>query len=98
MSNLESVLVRETQTALSEGDERREHPQRINRAVSLQALKSEVLHLLQGNEPIEEVVQRLERLFVGMPVSVRPERRPPRKPPSLARSLHYQRNVKKVVY
>jgi hypothetical protein len=98
LSNLESVLVREAQAELSAGDGQRRYPQVVNHAVALHALKSEVFELLVGAEPIERVVERLGRLFLGTPVSVRSGRRPPRKPPSLARSLQYQRNVKRVVY
>ena len=70
----------------------------MNRAVAYHALKDQLLELLYSELPIEAVVQKLQLMFVGAPVSVRPKRKPPRKKLSMFRSYHFQRRVRKIVF
>jgi hypothetical protein len=98
LSNIETVLTGPTTTALDEQSLGRERPQQLNHAVAFHALKDQVLALLYSDRPVEEVIQKLQRLFLGSPVSVRANRKIPRRNVSLNRSYHFQRRVKKVVY
>ena len=69
----------------------------VNRAVAFNALKNQAIALLTDTGlPIEEVLDRLTRLFLDSPVRQRPGRRVPRRPKSSYRSLRYQRYVKKL--
>jgi hypothetical protein len=61
-------------------------------------LKSQIVRLLLSEEPIQQVLPKLERLFLDNPVSVRRERKVPRRPQSAWRSYHYQRNTRKSVF
>lgn len=71
----------------------------VNRAVAFNALKNQVIALLIDTSlPLEEVLDRLTRLFLDSPVKQRPGRVVPRRLESSYRSLRYQRYVKKVVY
>jgi hypothetical protein len=100
LANLESLLSEPAQQSLDqEAAAGRAHALRVNRSVSYHALKWKVLDLLYRDVPAEQVIAQLSRLFTGSPAAVRPERKPPkRRKPSLARSLHYQRRVKTIVY
>jgi hypothetical protein len=98
LCNLETVLTQPASQALREDSVDHKHPKQVNRAVAYHALKDQLLDLLYSNLPAEQVVQRLQQLFVGSPVSVRPERKPPRRKPALNRSYHFQRRVRKIVY
>jgi hypothetical protein len=74
-------------------------PLQVNRAVAFNALKNQVIALFtEAGLPLEEVLNRLTRLFLDSPVRQRPGRVVPRRRKSSYRSLRYQRYVKKVVF
>jgi len=98
LCNVETVLTGPSATALKEQTAGHQHPKQLNRAVTFHALKDQMLALLHSNRPVEEVVEKLQRLFTGSPVSVRPNRKVPRRKLSLYRSYHFQRHVKKTVF
>ena len=98
LCNVETVLTGPTTTVIKEQTLGNEHPQQINHAVAFHALKDQLLALLYSDRPVEEVIEKLQRLFVGSPVSVRDNRKIPRRKLSLYRSYHFQRRVKKVIF
>ena len=98
LSNVESVVSGPAQWELAQVSARRAQPAQVNRAVSLHALKTRLIDLLSSAVPAEEVLEELTRWFVQSPVSVRPGRAAPRRPASAARSYHYQRRVRKIVF
>ena len=99
LCNLESVLATPTQAALKEQSAEHKHPKQVNQAEAFHALKGQLLPLLYSDAPIEMVIRKLQLLFSGSPVSVRPDRKVPRrKKISLGRSYHFQRHVKKTVF
>jgi hypothetical protein len=98
LSNLESVLTRPAQRQLTQDSAPRQHPAQVNRAVSFHALKCHLIALLLSSEPPWQVLQKLERLFVGTPVTVRPTRTVPRRKGSAWRSYWFQRHVRKSVF
>ena len=98
LSNLETALTEPAAQSLNEGSAEHKHSKEVNRAVAYHALKDRLLDLLSCDLPAEKVVQELQQLFVGTPVSIRPERKPPRRKPSLNRSYHFQRRVRKIVF
>jgi hypothetical protein len=99
LCNLETALTAQSRASLatySTGDSK---PKQINRAVTFHALKDQVLALLASDTPAERVLEKLQRLFLGSPNSLRPGRKPPpRRKTSLNRSYHFQRRVKKIVF
>jgi hypothetical protein len=98
LCNLESFLTRPAAEALAQDSADHQYAKQVNRADAYHALKDQVLDLLYSDIPAETVVERLQRLFVSNPVSVRPERKVPRRKPSFNRSYHFQRRVKKIVF
>lgn len=98
LSNLESLLTQPAALAVAQASADHQHAQQVNRADSYHALKDQVLDLLYRELPAETVIQKLQRLFMSNPVSVRPERKVPRRKQSFHRSYHFQRNIKKIVF
>jgi len=98
LSNLESVLTRPTQRQMTHASPPRQHDCQVNRAVSFHALKLHLIELLLSQEPPQQVLQKLERLFAGTPVTARPHRKALRKKVSAWRSYWFQRHVRKSVF
>jgi Transposase DDE domain len=98
LSNVESIVIGPAAAQLAERTSARQQPAKINRAVSLHALKSRLIDLLASATPAEEVLAELTHWFQQNPVSLRPRRKVPRSKFSAARSYHYQRYVRKIVY
>jgi hypothetical protein len=98
LSNLESVLTRPTQRQMTNRSSPRQHACQVNRAVSFHALKLHIIELLLSQEPPQQVIQKLEGLFSGTPVTTRPERNVPRKKASAWRSYWFQRHIRKSVF
>lgn len=98
LSNLESILTQPAQERLQAKSETFQHRQQVNRAVSFHALKAQIFHLLLSDQPLEQVLPQLHRLFLANPVACRPQRQIPRLKPSAWRSDHFQRNTKKAVF
>ncbi len=98
LCNLETILVEPVDAQLRQESLEDKNRKQVNQAVAFHALKDQLIELLYSQVPTEQVIEKLRRLFVGSPVSVRPERQPPRRKPSLARSYHFQRRVRKIVF
>lgn len=99
LSNLESVLTRDTQQLLeAQTAESGAAARQVNRAVSFHALKHHMMELLLSKEPPTKVLQKLQRLFNTAPLSRRLDRKIPRTKPSAWRSYWFQRNVRKSIF
>ena len=97
LSNVESVVIGPAAAQLAQRTADREQPAKINRAVSMHALKTRLFDLLTSSIPAEQVLAELTQWFQHNPGSIR-KRKVPRPKPSLARSYHYQRYVRKIVF
>lgn len=99
LSNLESVLTRDTQRQMAaQTAQSGAAARQVNRAVSFHALKHHLLELLLSKEPPAQVLQKLQRLFHTAALSRRPDRKVPRIKPSAWRSYWFQRNVRKSIF
>lgn len=98
LCNLQTILVEPANEQLQRERSKDQRPKQVNRAVAFHALKDQMIELLYSQVPLDQVIEKLQRLFRGCPVSPRPERKPPRAKPSLARSYHFQRHVRKIVF
>lgn len=98
LCNMESLLISPAATTVTEQSAEHQHPKKINHAVAFHALKHQLLKLLYGKTPVEKVLQKLQRMFIGSAVSVRRDRKVPRGKRSLAAGYNFQRNVKKSVF
>jgi len=98
LSNVESVIIGPAAAQLAERTARREQPAKINRAVSLHALKTRLIDLLASPLPPEQVLGELTQWFQANPVSVRAGRKVRRRPFSASLSYNFQRYVRKIVF
>lgn len=98
LSNLESVLIQPAQEQLRQPAPERQQCRQVNHAVSFHAIKSRIIALLLSEQPLCEVLAKLQRLFLGNPVSQRPDRKVTRHKGSIWRAYQYQRNVRKPVF
>jgi hypothetical protein len=98
LSNVESVVIGPAAVELADRTQHRKQPAKINRAVSIHALKSRLIDLLASNLPAEKVLLELTACFQHNPVSIRKRRKVPRLHPSQARSYHHSRHVRKIVF
>jgi len=98
LCNLESLLTRPAQEAVQASTTEDQHPKQINRADAYHALKDQLLPLLYSDIPAATVIQKLQRLFLGRPISVPLDRKVPRRKQSFNRAYHFQRHVKKAVF
>jgi hypothetical protein len=98
LSNVESIVIGPARAELAARTNERKLPAQINRALSLHALKTRLIDLLASELPAEVVLSQLTLWFQDNPVSVRKRRKVPRNEPSAARSYHFQRYVRKLVF
>ena len=98
LSNVESVVIGPARERLAERSATRKQPAQVNRAVSVHAIKYRLIELLSSRVSAERVLSKLTEWFVANPVSVRPGRKVERRESSPARSYHYQRRVRKLVF
>ena len=98
LSNVESVITGPAAARLAQRTSQRKQPAKINQALSIHALKTRLIDLLASATPAQEVLEQLTRWFQDNPVSVRKRRKVPRNEFSAARSYHYQRYVRKLVF
>jgi hypothetical protein len=96
LSGLESLLTEEAQTRLDAKPTR--HPQRVNRAVSFNAIKHNAFDILLGDEDAATMRERLTALFLTNPTSHREGRNPLRKNTSARGLLDYHRRRRKHCY
>lgn len=98
LCNLETLLTQPAQQAIEQDSRPEQDPKQINRADAYHALKDQLLPLLYSQSPAQEVIQKLQRLFLARPLSVPLDRKVPRRKQSFNRLYHFQRHVKKIVF
>lgn len=96
LTGLETILTADANAELSEKDVL--HPQKVNHAVSFNAIKNEAFALLGGKERADVVLQKLERLFLMNPTCQRSERDIPRQKRSDNHLLNYQKRSRKICF
>ena len=98
LCNLETLLMQPAQKAIEQDRRPEQDPKQINQADAYHALKDQLLPLLYSQNPAQQVVEKLQRLFLARPLSVPLDRKIPRRKQSFNRSYHFQRHVKKIVF
>lgn len=93
LSGLESILTETAQALLDTKDT--QHPQKVNRAVSFNALKTQAFALLMDSLDTDVIIQKLTALFLQNPCLERKGRNTPRKKPSDTVLLNYHKRLKK---
>ena len=75
-----------------------QYAQKVNQAVSFNAIKNHVFELLYLEPDEEQLLARLQQLFLIKPTSIRPARAVPRPKFSAPRRLNYHKRSKKVIF
>lgn len=96
LSGLESILTDSAQAQLDAKDTR--HPQKVNRAVSFNAIKHHALDLLMSDLETEPLFRRLTALFLTNPSLERKDRHPPRKKSAARVPLDFHRRQRTHCY
>lgn len=93
LSGLESVLTGSAQAILDAKET--QYPQKVNRAVSFNAIKTQAFALLMSGIASDVMIEKLTALFLKNPCLERKERNPLRKKASTTVLLNYHKRLKK---
>ena len=93
LSGLESALTGSAQALLDAKDT--QYPQKVNRAVSFNAIKTQAFSLLMSNLATDVIFQQLTAMFLKNPCLERKNRNPPRKKSSATVLLNHHKRLKK---
>lgn len=93
LSGLESVLTGSAQAIMDAKETK--YPQKVNRAVSFNAIKTQAFALLMSDMAGDRLLEKLTALFLQNPCLERKGRNPPRKKSSATILLNYHKRLKK---
>jgi len=96
LSGLETILTSEVNQELKK--KKTKNKQQVNHAVSFNVIKNEALKLLLDDNPPDDILERLERLFKTNPVQIRPNRKVPRIKSSDYKLYLYHKRTKKICF
>jgi hypothetical protein len=96
LTGLESILTADIDEQLAQKPT--ENTQKVNRAVSFNAIKNQAVELLCSNEDSDVVIKRLEKLFLTNPVSIREQRKVPRQKRSARHQANYLKRKRKMTF
>ena len=98
LSNMETVLLSRGNERLQERTVHRKAKVKPNRSVSLHTVKMHLFDLLVCKGSAEQILEKLYRLFLTNPVTIRENRCPPRTKGYPLRRVHFLKRVRKIVY
>ena len=98
ISGLETLLTQEANEHLQAKSQTNRYPQKVNQAVSFNAIKNQVIDLLFIQPDEDLLLAELTQLFLMKPTLIRPGRSVPRPKPSTARSLRFHKRFKKICF
>jgi len=96
MTSLEAVLIEDAQAVLS--TKTNKNKQTVNRAISFNALKNNVIQLFHSDVSIEIVLDKLTALFLSTPTMRRRGREVDRKNSTPGKIINFLRRRKKVIF
>lgn len=96
ISGIETILTEDVNESLDKKQTR--NKQKVNHAVSFNAIKVKAFELFYSNEVSDHLLEQLEILFRMNPVQVKKDRYVPRVKRSDRHILHYHKRKKKICY
>ena len=96
LASLEAILTQQAQQILA--GKQTQHPQKINRMVSFNVIKNNILDLLFTKEKTPDLSERLTALFLMNPTCCRKKSHPRRKKKDWQKSAEFQKWKKKVCF
>ena len=98
LTNLESILIKDSQKILSEKTNSRDFGYKINHSVSYSAMMDYVVEIFfNSNLSEKQILKKLEILFITNPIIIRPNRKYERKKCSHARKLRVNLYEKRAI-
>lgn len=76
LCGVESIFTMDAEETLAK--KKAGHPKKVNKAVSFNAIKSHAFELFYSNKPIDQIMRKLDALFLMNPTLVRKDREIPR--------------------
>lgn len=74
LTNYEAMLTYDLNEDLKESTQENKYVQKINKAVSFNLIKHKVFDLLYNDEPLDEMLEKMEKLFLTNTIVIRPNR------------------------
>lgn len=98
LTGLETLLTQEAQATLDTRTTTNLYPQRVNQAVAFNAIKNQVMELLQTETDEAVLLAQLTELFLSKPTLVRAGRSVPRPKFSAYKRLQFHKRFKKICF
>lgn len=100
ISALESVITEDAQEQLADKliQNNNKHPQQVNKAVSFNVIKNQVIDLLYSKKNPEQILKQLTELFITNPVCVRKQRDVDRKKTNPRQLYNHSKRVRKICF
>ena len=98
ISNLETIMTEDVEDAMNANKPEENKDKKINKSVSFNAIKNMAFEIFFNEPDKEKVIDKLTKLFVMNPVTVRPDRKVLRKKTSDTQSLNFQKRMRKHVF
>jgi len=98
ISGLQTLLTQEANQTLQAKSHANRYPQKVNQAVSFNAIKNHVFDLFVSQPDEDLLLAELTQLFLMKPTLIRQGRSVPRPKPSTARSLRFHKRFKKICF
>ena len=96
ITGLESILTNDAEEQLSQKST--QHEYHVNKMVSFNVIKNEVIDLLYHESDIDVLLKKLTRLFLKNPSCTRKNRKVPRRKRSDRNLLNHHRRLKKICF
>lgn len=75
LTNYESAMTYDVNEELKERSSDNQYVQKVNKAVSFNVIKYKVFDLFYSNEPLDEMLEHMEKLFLTNTIIIRPNRK-----------------------
>jgi hypothetical protein len=85
LTNYESAMTYDVNEELKEKSQDNQYVQKVNKAVSFNVIKHKVFDLFYSDEPLDEMLEHMEKLFLTNTIVVRPDRK---SKPRLDKDIH----------
>lgn len=104
LTNYESAMTYDVNDELKEKSSNNKYVQKVNKAVSFNVIKHKVFDLFYSDEPLDEMLEHMEKLFLTNTIVIRPNRKSKprldkdiRKSTIATNSIHHLKRKKKYV-
>lgn len=74
LSNYESLLVYDTNIALTHKSRAYKNQQKVNKSISFNTIKQKSFELFYSHQDIDTVLEEMQKLFITTPTAIRPDR------------------------